>query len=388
MTNKTTDANIVDQKVAELARLTPQLSRAIANTGNELNANAIIGDREWAMTTFAMLIGMGDMSDQLQVYVQAAQAAGATDDEIQDVINLASIYAGNPRAVSAARTVAPYLKSEQLRLRPNVTESLVNVGDHETIVWDNHADGFPVVLIHCLALDHRTWREVYPEIAKTGARVIAYDIRGHGWARQAPTTQNLDQLADDLHHLLAKLGIKQADVYGASYGGAVAQSFAVDYPQEVRSLALIATGLKGFPVLAARADAAEKDGMEAQVAVSLIRWFTPETIARNPWEVRYGRECVRHMSVANWAAAWRAMAAGDATETAPKTTVPVLALGGAQDASAVPQIMAQMAAAYPNSKRVTIDPGTHMMPMEQPQATAKELVEFYQSVDNQTFRKD
>ncbi|GAX07373.1 hypothetical protein IWT5_00106 [Secundilactobacillus silagincola] len=384
----TDDSTIVDKKVSELARLTPQLSRAITNTGKELNDNAIIGDRQWAMNTLAMLIGMGDMDGQLQVYTKAAQQAGATDDEIQDVINLASIYAGNPRAVNATRLIAPYLQSEQQRLRPNVTEELVNVGDHETMVWDNHGEGFPIVLIHCLALDHRTWREVYPQLAKTGARVIAYDIRGHGWARNAPVTTSLDQLADDLHKLLGKLGIKKADIYGASYGGAVAQALAADYPEDIRSLALIATGLKGFPVLAARADAAEKEGMEAQVAVSLIRWFTPETIARNPWEVRYGRECVRHISVANWAAAWRAMAAGDATETAPNIKVPVLALGGKQDASAVPALMQQMANAYPNSKLVTLDPGTHMMPMEQPQAVSDALAAFYQSVDAQTFKKD
>ncbi|ANK61450.1 hypothetical protein AYR56_03765 [Loigolactobacillus backii] len=383
-----TKQTIVDQKVAELAQLTPQLSRAMANTGKELNSNAIIGDRNWALNTLAILIGMGDMNDQLQVYVKAATDAGATDNEIQDVLNLASIYAGNPRAVNAARSIAPYLKRESDRLRPNVTEELINVGDHETMVWDNHAAGFPIVLIHCLALDHRTWRDVYPEVAKTGARVIAYDIRGHGWARNAPVTKDLDQLADDLHHLLVKLDIKQADIYGASYGGAIAESFAIDYPADTRSLALIATGLKGFPVLAQRADAAEKDGMEAQVAESLIRWFTPETIARNPWEVRYSRECVRHISVTNWAAAWRAMAVGDATAAARTVKVPVLALGGKQDASAVPPIMKQMAAAYPNSKLVTLDPGTHMMPMEQPQAVAEQLIKFYQAVNQNNFRKD
>ncbi|MFC6171839.1 alpha/beta fold hydrolase [Loigolactobacillus jiayinensis] len=383
-----TKQSIVDQKVTELAQLTPQLSRAMANTGKELNSNAIIGDRNWALNTLALLIGMGDMDDQLQVYVKAATDSGATDNEIQDVLNLASIYTGNPRAVNAARAIAPYLKQESDRLRPNVKEELINVGDHETMVWDNHAAGFPIILIHCLALDHRTWREVYPELAKTGARVIAYDIRGHGWARNAPVTKDLDQLAQDLHQLLVQLDIKQADIYGASYGGAVAQAFATAYPEATRSLALIATGLKGFPVLAQRAVAAEKDGMAAQVAESLIRWFTPETIARNPWEVRYGRECVLHISVANWAAAWRAMAAGDATETAGALKMPVLALGGQQDASAIPPIMQQLAAAYPNSKLVSLDPGTHMMPMEQPQAVAEQLTKFYQTVEQNNFQKD
>lgn len=382
------EQSLINKKGNELAQLTPQLSRSIENISKELNGNAIIGDREWALNTISMLIGLGDMNDQLQVYIKAATDAGATDNEIQDILSLSSIYAGNPRAVNAARSISPYLKKESNSLRPGVTEELINVGDHETMVWDNHADGFPIVLIHCLSLDHRTWREVYPELSKTGARVIAYDIRGHGWARNAPVTNDLDQLAGDLHNLLDYLEIKQADIYGASYGGAVAQSFAVDYPEETRALALIATGLKGFSILAQRANDAEKDGMAAQVPESLIRWFTPETIALNPWEVRYARECIRHMSVDNWAAAWRTMATGDATKTAGSINVPVLALGGEHDASAVPQIMKQTADAYPNSKLIILESGTHMMPMEQLKRTAEHLIQFYKDVDQNDFRKD
>ena len=45
--------------------------------------------------------------------------------------------------------------------------------------------------------------------------------------------------------------------------------------------------------------------MEAQVAPSLTRWFTPAALAADGWGVRYARECVRRGNPVDWAAAWR-----------------------------------------------------------------------------------
>jgi 3-oxoadipate enol-lactonase len=50
--------------------------------------------------------------------------------------------------------------------------------------------------------------------------VIAYDIRGRGFARGAPLTTDLDQLADDAAALLDTLGVSAVDVYGDRHRGA------------------------------------------------------------------------------------------------------------------------------------------------------------------------
>ena len=80
----------------------------------------------------------------------------------------------------------------------------------------------PMLLIHALDMDHRFWRSVFPKLAARG-RVVAYDIRGHGRARGAPLTTDLDQLAGDIAWLLDQLEAPLVDVYGVSYGGAIAQ---------------------------------------------------------------------------------------------------------------------------------------------------------------------
>ncbi len=84
---------------------------------------------------------------------------------------------------------------------------------------------------------------------------------------------------------------------------------------------------------------------------------------------------IRRDSVEEWAASWRAMA----------RLVPTLAIAGAQDLSAVPEALQAIANGVPGAQYVLVDPGTHMMPMEQPEALASSLLQFRHDVDTATF---
>ncbi|ATL70607.1 alpha/beta fold hydrolase [Nocardia terpenica] len=364
------------EKVDELAAISPQLHRSLLDGFGGPLAERAIGYRDWALLTLAVLTALGDTDDQLGVYFDAAVRHGATDAEIADVISLALAYAGAPRAVNAARALGGRLADLRTPDLRSAKEIRVRLRDHDTMVWDSGGDGVPMVLIHALSLDHRFWRAVWPHLTGRG-RVVAYDIRGHGHARGAPGTTGLDQLATDTIDLLDALHIPAADIYGASYGGAIAQHVALEYPTRVRSLALIATASRSpRALLEARATAAEQQGMQAQVPVSLLRWFLPETIAEDGWAVRYARECVRRDRVADWAAAWRAMARLDIVDRLPEITAPTLVVAGQQDLSATPQDMRRTARGIPGSEYVLLDPGTHMMPLEQPDALAAVLRRF------------
>lgn len=287
-------------KIEAVGLADPQLKRMLDGAARVF-ADSTLGHREWALLTMATLIAIGDAPDQLEVYLQLAVRNGATDDEILDVVNHAAVYVGAPRAVNVMRTISAYLTQERASRLPSVKESVLRLEDHDTLVWDNGGDGVPMLLIHALSLDHRFWREVYPQLAGAG-RVIAYDLRGHGHARGAPLIESLDHVADDARVLLDRLGVEHADIYGASFGGAIAQHLALNFPDRVRSLGLIATSSWApLDVLDARAESAEEHGMAAQIPETLIRWFSPETIAENGWAVRYARECVRRDSVASGA---------------------------------------------------------------------------------------
>ena len=370
--------------VSNLERLevmNPSLGRAVLENGfGGATPNAGVGHRDWALRTLSVLTAMGDCADQLDVYLEAAFKHGATEDEVLSVINHAASFVGSPRAVNTMRRSYPRILASRDFDVPPPKEQILRLDDHDTLVLDTGGSGTPIVLIHALSLDSRMFQNLIRRLGKT-ARVIAYDLRGHGLARGAPMTQSLDHLVSDLHILFEKLGIAQADVYGASYGGAVAQYFTLAHPTRVRSLCAMATSAKGNPLLQSRATRAENGEMPALLTEAIIRWFSPETIANNPWCVRYARAKLEHVRVEEWAAAWKAMAKLDSLDRIHEIQCPILVLAGAKDLSSTPERMRPIYELAVNGEYVELPLGTHMMAMEIPEQVADAMLAFRKKVD-------
>src|SRR5208282_2846231 len=72
--------------------------------------------------------------------------------------------------------------------------------------------------------------------------VIRFDLPGVGGSPLPVVPYHLWTLAPSLSGLLDGLGYPQADVLGISWGGGLAQQFALRCPARVRRLVLVATG--------------------------------------------------------------------------------------------------------------------------------------------------
>jgi poly(3-hydroxyalkanoate) depolymerase len=72
--------------------------------------------------------------------------------------------------------------------------------------------------------------------------VIRFDLPGIGGSPAPSVPYHLATLPGLLAGLLDRLGFYQADVLGVSWGGGLAQQFALSYPRRVRRLVLVATG--------------------------------------------------------------------------------------------------------------------------------------------------
>ncbi len=339
-----------------------------------------------------------DSEDSLDDCLATALYYGATESEIQNVVYQSSFNLGPTRTITIRDLINESLKrlmgTLHHALNSTYGEKEVLVGDHQTVVRDSNpqSKSIPIVLVHALALDRRMWDAVFARLladADSDIRLIAYDMRGHGYAAHAPPAQTLAQLAIDLHNILNKLNIAKADIYGQSYGGAVAQYFALGYPQQTRSLGLITTAGEAQPSWITRATRAEEAGTIAQLLPeTIMRWFTPEAITRNEWGVRYARSCVERISLSDWADAWRCMSQLDTLQSlrAGKVKCPVLLVCGVQDASTGPKWMTRLREACETggNEQVIykeIDPGVHMMALEQSEALTREILDFRKSVD-------
>lgn len=83
------------------------------------------------------------------------------------------------------------------------------------------------------------WKLVIDELA-TRHRTIAVDVRGFAASNAAPGPYDVDVFANDLSALLAALDLDPLVVVGHSMGAKIAQRFAIDRPEAVEGLVLIA----------------------------------------------------------------------------------------------------------------------------------------------------
>jgi pimeloyl-ACP methyl ester carboxylesterase len=119
--------------------------------------------------------------------------------------------------------------------------------------YEIHGSGEPLLLLHGgLGSIDMFGSSVLPALAKT-RQVIAVDLQGHGRTTLGDRPIDLVDIGNDLALVLDRLGFKQVDVVGYSFGGGAGLRLAVQHPTVVRRLTVIsapyAQNPKDFPRL-------------------------------------------------------------------------------------------------------------------------------------------
>lgn len=91
--------------------------------------------------------------------------------------------------------------------------------------------------------DHSTLRPYFDRFADTH-QVLYIDHRGNGRSSGEPATWNLAQWGDDVKAICDALGIDKPHVYGNSFGGMVAMSYAARHPTHSGKLILSSTAAR------------------------------------------------------------------------------------------------------------------------------------------------
>jgi pimeloyl-ACP methyl ester carboxylesterase len=112
------------------------------------------------------------------------------------------------------------------------------------VVEEGEGSGPPVVLIHGLPSNIGDWAGVPARLAGLGDRVVAYDRAGFGLSSRPAADAGrytFESNVQDLSRLLEALGLERPVLVGWSYGGGIAQRFAVEHPDQVRGLVLLSS---------------------------------------------------------------------------------------------------------------------------------------------------
>jgi pimeloyl-ACP methyl ester carboxylesterase len=245
-------------------------------------------------------------------------------------------------------------------------------------------DGSPVVLIHAGIADHRAWDTTVPLLVDAGYRAIRFDLRGVG--RSTTEDVAFSRRADTLA-VLDAFGVRCAALVGNSLGGMVALDTALEYPERVIALVLVASGIGGFrgpqtpaedefdAALAAAEAAGDADEM-ARLDVRL--WVDgvgqPETRVD-----RAIRELVYEMdqpSCEPTHVSGRPIALDPpANDRLGSLSVPTLAVAGALDTAASHAAAERIEADVPAARAVTLPDVAHMIGMERPAELTRLIVD-------------
>lgn len=155
------------------------------------------------------------------------------------------------------------------------------------VYYEVRGAGEPLVLIPGFASGAWSWSWQQDELAKD-FRVITFDPRGiAGSTINDGAEISIGNIADDVSELLDALGIDAAHILGISFGGFVAQEFALKYPQKVKKLVLASTSFGGpnhvAPSMEVLAAFASTEGLNSaeRIRQYLPMAFSPQFVEDN-----------------------------------------------------------------------------------------------------------
>ncbi len=251
------------------------------------------------------------------------------------------------------------------------------------LYYDEHGDGEPLILIPGLAAGRWIWFKQTQQLSEL-FRVITFDPRGVGLSPLNSDNLTIPLLADDVAELLTVLGIERAHILGASFGGFVAQEFALAYPEMTCTLVLACTSFGGPghvpPPLETLMSLASTDGFntEERVRRNLLPAFSPDFAREYPEEI----EQVVRMRLASSVTeeAYRAqLTAAVGFNAEPKLETikaPTLVLSGDSDAIVPIQNSRNLASKIPGAELSIVEGGSHLFFIEHPEEFNRVVVRF------------
>lgn len=232
--------------------------------------------------------------------------------------------------------------------------------------------GAPVLLIHGVGMQAEAWAPQIDALADS-FRVMAVDMPGHGGSDPLPGVPLLPDYVAWAARVVEALALGPVSLAGHSMGSLIAAGLAVERPDLVDRAALLNGVFRRSPEAKAAvlARAAEIGAGHVAIDGPLARWFGPAD--------GVVRDCVagwlRAVSVAGYAAAYRAFAEGDSTyaDRLESIRCPLLVLTADGDTNSTPAMTQSMAALAPRGRAVVITGHRHMVNLTAPKIVTNAL---------------
>ena len=189
-----------------------------------------------------------------------------------------------------------------------------------------------VIFSNSLGTNYSMWQQQFNHF-KNDYFVICYDTRGHGASTAPQGPYSIEQLGQDVIHLLDHLNINKATFCGISMGGLTGQWLAIHQPERFNHVIVCNTAAKIGQEQAwlDRAKLVREQGLQPIAATAASRWFTESFIQSQAQIVQSLSNDLAASSAEGYANCCEALAKADLREQLKDITVPVLIVAGMQD---------------------------------------------------------
>lgn len=238
-----------------------------------------------------------------------------------------------------------------------------------------------LVLLASLGTTTELWDGVVARLSAfpDTPRILRVDLPGHGASPVAGDAFSVADLAEGVLTLVDEVGGGAFHIAGDSLGGAVALEVAIAAPERVLGLAMLCSGARiGTPEgWAQRAAQVRASGTASVVAGSAQRWFAPGYLDAHPdGPGPAALSTLMDIDDESYARCCEALGGFDRTAALAAVRAPALIVAGAHDPVCPPSLMRELASGLPNARFVELPDASHLIPLEDPAATAALLATF------------
>lgn len=262
----------------------------------------------------------------------------------------------------------------------------VLAGHPQRMHYHEQGEGHAVIFLHGAgggASGYSNFKGNYPVFAQAGFRAIVPDLLGYGLSSKTPepTSYDLDFFVAGVKGLVDALGLKSVTLLGNSLGGAVALGYALQHPQDVHSLILMAPGgVEEFEAYMAMPGIANmfkvyqsgQTGPAAMRSVMEMQLFDKSLLTDEIINER------APIAVTQTEAARSRLFVPNMTAQLPQITCPVLGFWGMQDAFNPVGGATKLAEGIPHARVVLVNQCGHWVQVEHRDMFNRTCIDFLQ----------
>jgi len=233
--------------------------------------------------------------------------------------------------------------------------------------------GETVVCLHCSGGNGAMFAELLEALAASHSP-LALDLPGHGRSGGLDSLGSIETMAGFVRAFLARWGIARPVLLGHSMGGAVALRLALDEPDRVRALVLVASGARfrgaALPLIRRVVEGKARrpffrDAYAPDASPDVLRRGFLEDLKTDPRTLAGDLEACR---------------AFDAEKELERVAAPTLVVIGEHEDAEQRARGELLAARIPGARLVSLPGAAHMVPLEKPAALAHAVADFLRAL--------